>query len=174
MVMLKRRTGKQEIAMDDERRIPPAIARMVARSSDEHLEAIVGPDRHFYDGPALEAAEDELRARRERASSMPHLSTETNLAAFFLGPLWYAYHGLTGRALLLSALYLGALLALVPLLEDLGLPELAAVGTVLLLLGGYSGRNAARDLAESAAQDQLQNKSAVPTPTDTERGTNHR
>ena len=148
--------------MNDERTIPPAVAHMVKQSSDEHLEAIVGPDRHFYDRLALEAAEDELQARRQRARSAPPVLAGTNLAAIFLGPLWYAYHGLTGRALLLGALYLGALLALVPLLEDLGLPKLAAVGTVLLVLGGYSGRHAARDVAESAAQAQLSRPTATP------------
>lgn len=130
-----------------------SLRHVISRSSDEHLSWMIGPDRQFYDEEALEAAEQELEIRLAHAKEKPSDSHPFNIAAFFFGPLWYFYHCLFGRGLLLFVLLYGALLGLIPVIASAGLPVGLAAFAISVLVHGYCGRYGNRDLAESRAQE---------------------
>ena len=138
-------------------RSPPSfsepVRQLVAGASDEQLAWIVGPDRDFYSDEAVEAATLELDRRRAEAVEGP--PPIFNIAAFAFGPFWYFYHGMFGRGSLIVAVLLGALYGLLPIADALGIPTVLWVMAVVLSVGGYCGRYASRDLAESQTQARL-------------------
>lgn len=142
-----------------ERVLSEAVRQLAAGASDEHLAWMVGPDRRFYSAEALEAASMELARRRLAAPAAP-AARSFNLAAFVFGPLWYFYHGLIGRGLLVSAVWLGAFLAFGPVARTFGVPGSIWFSAVALAVGAYCGRFAARDMAESATQERLAGRRA--------------
>lgn len=142
--------GGSSIPRDQKRPFSAPVRQLVANASDEQLAWIVGPDRKFYSREALEAATEELERRRAETPEPP---THTfHPPAFFLGPLWYFYHGMFGRGLLLLAVLIGALLGLRPVAEAIGIPELLWYGLVILGVGAYCAHFGLRDLAESETQ----------------------
>lgn len=130
-----------------------SLRHVISRSSDEHLNWMIGPDRKFYGEEAIEAVQQELELRRAQAKDEPSDSHPFNIAAFLFGPLWYFYHCLFGRALLLFVLLYGALLGLVPVIASVGLSAGLAAFAITVVVHGYCGRYGNRDLAESRSQD---------------------
>ncbi len=84
------------------------IREMIRTASDEQLATIIDSDQEIYDDDLLVAAQEELKNRREGKSDIdgPDLSS-FNIAAFVFGPVWYLYHGLIGRGLMLMGLQTG-------------------------------------------------------------------
>ena len=140
--------------MDSRKPFSEPVLQMVASASDEQLAWIVGPDRRFYSKEAVEAATRELEARRESAVEEDE-APRFNASAFVFGPLWYFYHGMIGRGVLILAVLLGALLGLEPVADAVGIPPLIWVMVVLASVGAYCSRFASRDLRESRIQARL-------------------
>ncbi len=136
------------------------VRQLVAGASDEQLAWMVGHDRDFYSDEAIEAATLELERRRsESGEDQP---TSFNIAAFAFGPLWYLYQGMIGRGVLLLAALYGALFALLPVAEALGIPTAMYTLAIHLLVMGYCGRYGERDLIESRTQARLYPRQGKP------------
>ena len=149
---------------DEIYRSPPfsePVRKLVAGASDEQLAWMVGPDRDFYSEEAIEAATWELDLRR---SQKPQEEERGNfeVAAFLFGPFWYFYHGMFGRGALIGAFMLAAAYGLHPVAMALGLPPALWVMLVVVAVGGYCGRFAARDLSESKTQARLYPRHGKP------------
>ena len=138
-------------------RSPPfsePVRRLVAGASDEQLAWMVGPDRDFYSEEAIEAVTWELEQRRAQSGG-EEAPPSFEFAAFLFGPFWYFYHGMFGRGALIAAFMLAAAYGLYPIAAVLGVPALLWVVAVVVVVGGYCGRYAARDLTESRTQARL-------------------
>lgn len=138
-----------------ERQDSETIRQMVANASDEQLAWIVGPDRDFYSKYALRAASEELERRREEQADLAVEPAAFDVAAFALGPVWYFYHGMLGRGVLILFVLLGAYFGLQPVADAAGLPEALWMLAVYLVVGSYCGRYGARDKAESETQARI-------------------
>lgn len=149
---------------DEIYRSPPfsaPVRNLVASASDEQLAWMVGPDRQFYSEEAIEAATWELE--RRRSESLEGSSAHSfEVAAFVLGPIWYFYHGMMGRGVLVAAFLLAALYGLHPVAVAAGIPSTLWVVFVLVSVGAYCGRYAARDLEESRTQARLYPREGKP------------
>lgn len=136
---------------------------MVATASDEQLAWIVGPDRGYYSKEAIEAATQELEIRRENSADQEE-EHSFNIAAFAFGPLWYFYNGMLGRGILVLAVLVGAIFGLGPVAEAFEIPTVLWVLIVIVSIGGYCSRFAARDLAESRLQARLTARKPIARP----------
>lgn len=139
------------------------VKQMVATASDEQLAWIVGPDRRFYSTEAIRAATHELEIRRENSADQDDQHSY-NVAAFIFGPLWYFYHGMIGRGILVLSVLLAAIFGFEPVAEAIGIPAFLWVLVVLVAVGGYCSRFAARDLAESRLQARLTARKPISRP----------
>jgi len=130
------------------------VRNLVSGASDEQLAWMVGPDRKFYSDEAIEAATWELERRRSQpVQAGPPRSFD--LAAFLLGPVWYFYHGMVGRGAFITAVLIAAFYGLHPVVAAAGVPPVLWIIFVLIAIGSYCGRYAARDLEESRTQARL-------------------
>ncbi len=145
------------------------VRQLVASATDEQLAWMVGPDRDFYSREAVDAATRELQDRRDTATDEP--ASEFEVAAFALGPVWYFYHGMIGRGVLILLVLVAALVGLLPIAEAAGIPVTLWYVLVLIGVGAYCGRYGARDRAESETQARSAARQALSRPPSTPKTT---